>query len=125
MTEWNRKLVELTGYSLDEALGKLLVDEFITSAYHKDVHAVLARAMKGVDTDNFEFSLGTKTGKQIRLLLNAATRRDATGQVIGVVGVGQDITKLRHMMEQKSQVRGSSDEKHDLLYFCMSNMCFD
>ena len=27
-------------------------------------------------------------------MLNAATRRDANGQIVGVVGVGQDITEL-------------------------------
>ena len=29
------------------------------------------------------------------MLLNAATRRDASGKTVGVVGVGQDITELK------------------------------
>jgi len=41
---------------------------------------------------NFEFPLITKQGVRIEVLLNATTRRDEQGNVIGVVGIGQDIT---------------------------------
>jgi PAS domain-containing protein len=43
-------------------------------------------------TENFEFPLITKSGARIEVLLNATTRRDELGKVIGVVGIGQDIT---------------------------------
>ena len=43
-------------------------------------------------TANFEFPLITKAGARIEVLLNATTRRDEHGKVIGVVGIGQDIT---------------------------------
>ncbi len=41
---------------------------------------------------NFEFPLITKAGARIEVLLNATTRRNEHGKVIGVVGIGQDIT---------------------------------
>ena len=34
----------------------------------------------------------TKAGARIEILLNATTRRDEHGKIIGVVGIGQDIT---------------------------------
>ena len=34
----------------------------------------------------------TKNGVRIEVLLNATTRRDGQGNIIGVVGIGQDIT---------------------------------
>jgi len=37
-------------------------------------------------------------------LLNATTRRDADGNITGVVGVGQDITDLRHIMVESKRV---------------------
>ena len=43
-------------------------------------------------TANFEFPLITKAGVRLDVLLNATTRRDEQGNVIGVVGIGQDIT---------------------------------
>ncbi len=41
---------------------------------------------------NFEFPLITKAGARIEVLLNATARRNEHGKVIGVVGIGQDIT---------------------------------
>ena len=41
---------------------------------------------------SFEFPLMTKGGVRLDVLLNATTRRDEQGNIIGVVGIGQDIT---------------------------------
>jgi len=48
--------------------------------------------LAGDETANFEFPLMTKGGVRLEVLLNATTRRDEQGNVIGVVGIGQDIT---------------------------------
>ncbi|KAK7235657.1 histidine kinase-like ATPase [Aureococcus anophagefferens] len=54
--------------------------------------AVFDNALGGVETANFEFPLVTKAGARVEVLLNATPRRDERGAVIGVVGIGQDIT---------------------------------
>lgn len=41
---------------------------------------------------NFEFPLITTAGVRLDVLLNATTRRDEQGNIIGVVGFGQDVT---------------------------------
>jgi PAS domain S-box-containing protein len=46
----------------------------------------------GNETANFEFPLYTKKRDRRDVLLNATTRRDVQGNIIGVIGVGQDIT---------------------------------
>jgi hypothetical protein len=56
------------------------------------VSSVLDKALRGKETANFEFPLITKNGVRIEVLLNATTRKDEQGNVIGVVGIGQDIT---------------------------------
>ena len=38
------------------------------------------------------------------MLLNATQRVDAEGAIVGVVGVGQDITKLSHAQAKTAQV---------------------
>ena len=73
-------------------MGHSLVQEFITKDYQASVQSVLDRALGGLETANFEFPLITKAGARIEVLLNASTRRDEQGNVIGVVGIGQDIT---------------------------------
>jgi PAS domain-containing protein len=73
-------------------MGHSLVEEFITEDYQASVQAVLDKALDGIETANFEFPLITKAGARIEVLLNATTRRNEHGKVIGVVGIGQDIT---------------------------------
>jgi len=89
---WNQCARKLVGYNTDEVMGKNLVEEFITEDYQASVQAVLDRALHGEETANFEFPLITKAGARIEILLNATTRRDEHGNIIGVVGIGQDIT---------------------------------
>jgi len=64
-------------------LGHSLVQEFITKDYQASVQAVLDRALDGVETANFEFPLITKAGARIEVLLNATTRRNEHGKIIG------------------------------------------
>ena len=73
-------------------MGHSLVKEFINEDYQASAQTVLDKALDGVETANFEFPLITKAGARIEVLLNATTRRNEHGKVIGVVGIGQDIT---------------------------------
>jgi PAS domain S-box-containing protein len=88
----NQCAIRLVGYSTEKVMGHSLVKEFITQDYQASVQAVLDRALDGVETANFEFHLITKAGAQIEVLLNATAWRNEHGKVIGVVGIGQDIT---------------------------------
>lgn len=56
---------------------------------------VINDALRGKETSNYEFPLFSKSGGRIEVLLNATTRRDVDGNIVGVVGVGQDITLAR------------------------------
>ena len=94
VNEWNQKSAEITGFNSEEAMGKNLVEDFIRENYRKSVNGVLQKALRGHNTSNFEFPLYTKNNKLVWVLLNATTRRNADGGIVGVVGVGQDITEI-------------------------------
>ena len=54
----------------------------------------------------------------MEVLLNATTRRDVTGTIVGVIGVGQDITEMRRLMEQETllfQAQAANDAKSQFL----------
>ena len=80
------------GYTTEEVMGHSLVQKFITDDFKTAVQSVLDKALHGEETANFEFPVITKIGAPIEVLLNATTRHDEHGHVIGVVGIGQDIT---------------------------------
>jgi len=104
VTEWNRKAADILGYTREETIGKHLVGNFIQPENRESVKGVLERALTGEETANYELPLLSKTQKRLTVLLNATTRRDARGQITGVVGVGQDITALNKLMEDAQRV---------------------
>ena len=65
---------------------------------------VLDNALKGRETANFEFPLYTKDRQRVEVLLNATTRRDVSGAVVGMIGVGQDITERKQVEVEKTRV---------------------
>ena len=70
----------------------------------------MGKALEGFATANFEFSFCSKTKQPIDMLLNATPRKDKDGVVIGVIGVGQDITG-------RKQVNMESRMTHQLQVF--------
>ena len=93
VNEWNDKTAEITGFSKEEAFNQPLVSTFIVPKLRESVQDVLDKALKGVETSNYELEFRTKSNEIRYLLVNATTRRDANNNVVGVVGVAQDVTE--------------------------------
>jgi PAS domain S-box-containing protein len=108
VNEWNQTSEKITGFKKEEVFGKNLVQTYITEDFRKSVKKVLDDALLGKETANFEFPLFTRNGHRVMVLLNSSTRRNTNGKIIGVIGVGQDITELvgyRNELEQKVNER--------------------
>jgi PAS domain S-box-containing protein len=108
VNEWNQTSESITGFTKSEVLSKDLVNTYITEDYRESVKKVLDDALLGQETANYEFPLFTKDGQRVMVLLNSSTRRDINGEIIGVLGVGQDITELagyRNALELKVNER--------------------
>jgi len=111
INEWNQMVARITGYGKDEVEGKNLVETYITDEYKVSVKKVIDNALEGTETDNYEVPLYTKDGQRIMVLLNATTRRDVEGNIVGVVGVGQDITELsQHRENLEGLIASRTDE---------------
>ena len=114
--EWNQTSEKITGFNKEEVLGKGLVQTYITKGYQKQVKRVLDNALKGQEIANYEFPLFTKDGQRVMVLLNASTRRNANGKIVGVLGVGQDITILNEYKENlESKVESRTQELQESL----------
>jgi PAS domain S-box-containing protein len=105
INEWNQKAVEITGYQKNEAMHCNFVNELVADENKTAVKRVLDNALKGDEAANYEFALTTRSGGKISVLLNSTTRRDASGKIIGVVGVGQDITELNKLRVEQERER--------------------
>jgi PAS domain S-box-containing protein len=109
INEWNLQSEKIIGFSKKEVMGLDLVSEFIADDHKVAVGNILAKALNGEETVNFEFSLFSKSGSRVDIVTNSATRRDAAGQIVGVVGVGQDITELNQVrVEQESERKAAA-----------------
>jgi PAS domain S-box-containing protein len=108
VNEWNQTSEKITGFKKEDVFGKDLIQTYITEDYRESVKKVLDDALIGKETANFEFPLFTRNGHRVMVLLNSSTRRNTNGKIIGVIGVGQDITELagyRNELEQKVNER--------------------
>ena len=104
VNEWNQKSAEITGFKKEEVLGKDLVETYITEDYRDAVKLVLDNALKGKETANYEFPLFTKDDKRVMVLLNSSTRRNVEGEIVGVLGVGQDISEIDKLRTESESV---------------------
>ncbi|CAE7195169.1 PHYB [Symbiodinium natans] len=99
LQEWNRGTELLMGFTKEEAVGKKLVQNFIADEFSDSVQTMLSQGMNGQELGseitNYEFSLWTKSGQRKDILWSATARRDRHGNIVGVIGIGHDITELR------------------------------
>jgi PAS domain S-box-containing protein len=114
VNEWNQTSEEITGFKKEEVLGKDLVQGYITEEYQGAVKEVLDDALKGQERSNYEFPLFTKNGRRVMVLLNSSTRRNSAGEIIGVLGVGQDITEIDTLRTALNEYKEDLESKVEI-----------
>ncbi len=107
------KTVEITGFSKEEAMNKPFVSTFVVSSLRTSVQDILDNALQGQETSNYQLEFRTKSNEIRYLLVNATTRRDAENNIVGVVGVAQDVT------EAAQQEKAVSAMANELVSICI------
>lgn len=107
---WNAKAVELTGLSVDEAMGKSLIQELVFDESKDVADKLLFRALRGEEDKNVEIKLKTfgseESNSAVYVIVNACSSKDFTGNIIGVCFVGQDITEQKMVMHKFVNIQG-------------------
>ncbi len=101
VNEWNNKSAEITSFTREEMIGKDLATLCIGADFRRAFRDVLDSALLGQGTANFELPLFTKDQRRVEMLLNVTPRTDISGGVIGMLGVGQDITERKKVEVEK------------------------
>ncbi|KAH9683836.1 Phytochrome B [Citrus sinensis] len=107
---WNAKVAELTGLSVEEAMGKSLVHDLVYKEYEEIVDNLLHHALKGEEDKNVEIKLRTfgaeNRKKAVFVVVNACSSKDYTNNIVGVCFVGQDVTDQKLVMDKFIHIQG-------------------
>ena len=98
---WNDVMQVITGASRKEAIGQLAVD-YMTADSTLIAQSHLQSVLSDIPCGDLYLKFSGPAGDSSELLINCTIRRDATGEISGVLGVGLDITeRLRAEQEIK------------------------
>nr|CAJ21317.1 phytochrome B2 [Populus tremula] len=107
---WNAKVAELTGLSVEEAMGKSLVHDLVYKEYEEIVDKLIHRAVKGEEDKNVEIKLRTFCSehqkKAVFVVVNACSSKDYMDNIVGVCFVGQDVTGQKVVMDKYVLIQG-------------------
>jgi PAS domain S-box-containing protein len=97
----NRKGIEILGYQTGELIGKNWFDTCLPQRFREDVKAVFARLMAGEvePVEEFENLVLAKSGEERMIAWHNTVLRDESGQVVGTLSSGKDITERKHTEE--------------------------
>ncbi|CAN8259049.1 unnamed protein product [Cochlearia groenlandica] len=107
---WNAKIAELTGLSVEEAMGKSLISDLIYKENEETVDKLISSALKGDEDKNVEVKLKTFSpelqGKAVFVVVNACSSKNYLNNIVGVCFVGQDVTGQKIVMDKFINIQG-------------------
>jgi len=103
ITEWNSESERVTQFHKNIVLAQK-IESFVEDPGKDAFKVFLDEILKGNPAGNFELYFKTKDGPPVIILVNATPKINNTGEVVGVLFVGHDITEL-------SEYRKSLEEK--------------
>ncbi|MFH1740673.1 MAG: PAS domain S-box protein, partial [bacterium] len=110
----NKKGYEVLGYSEEEILGKNWFDNFLPDHGREEVKECFANLKTGTTepVEYFENVILTRIGEERTILWHNSVLTDESGNIIGTLGSGEDITERKQAEEMVRQ----SERKFRTLY---------
>jgi PAS domain S-box-containing protein len=101
LTFCNHFLLELTGWQRDEVIGERWTERFVPRDQWAGIDGIFRKlAEQGQFPPHFEGEICTRDGKRRLIAWNNSLTTDAAGRVIGLTGIGEDVTERRQAEEQ-------------------------
>ncbi|KAJ6851423.1 putative phytochrome C [Iris pallida] len=109
MNGWNTKAAELTGLSMEDAIGRPLID-LVDDDSIEVTRRVLSLALQGKEEHNVEIKLKSfghqECNGPVILMVNACSTHDMKDDVVGVCFVGQDLTRQKTILDKYIRMQG-------------------
>jgi PAS domain S-box-containing protein len=99
---FNRALARLTGRAREEVLGEEL-SALVAEGDRRKLGGLLDRAFEGAQATGVELRFALRSGGEARVVVNTSAVYGSSGEVEGVILIGQDQTLLRALQERAEQ----------------------
>lgn len=110
IVRFNPYLEEISGYNLKEVQGKDWISTLLPQRDRERVREEFPSALGGIQTRGNVNAIVTKDGRELLTEWYDKTLKDAEGNVVGLLSIGQDITQRRQVEEalraSEEQYRG-------------------
>lgn len=101
--QFNRFMQELSGYRLDDVVGRNWFDTFLPEDVADNVRRLFTRVVDGEEVRGHVNAIVTREGRERQIAWWANSLRDADGQVTEVLSIGHDVTYLQDVQEKLVQ----------------------
>jgi diguanylate cyclase (GGDEF)-like protein/PAS domain S-box-containing protein len=95
IVRFNPYMEELSGFSLAEVQGQDWFRTFLPVEDHSKISALCQKLVTDIQTSSSAYSIVTKDGRERDIEWYEKKLKDADGNVVGVLAVGQDITERK------------------------------
>ncbi len=96
VTFCNNHFLDITGWEREEVIGKNWIRQFVIDEDHKQVSRIIRRMDHPQSfPSHLELQVKTRNGEPRLITWNNTLSYDSKGEVIGVTGIGEDITDMR------------------------------
>ena len=102
LRRWNDTLLERTGYSSDE-IADMSPLEFVPEDERDRMRAIVEDVLTSGETRRTESELLTRDGERIPFEFNGSPMTDESGTVVGLAGVGRDISARKQREQELRQ----------------------
>jgi two-component system cell cycle sensor histidine kinase/response regulator CckA len=117
ITVWNEVAERIFGWSSDEVIGTVL--PIVPEDRLEEHNELVARVIKGEQISNHETERLRRDGTLFPFLISMAPHRDAEGEVVGVIGIGTDLSSSKlaeeELLRSRELYRVVVENSHDMI----------
>ncbi len=112
---------EMTGYTGDELVGKVAIDQLTVPEYESLANEQIEKRTKGA-TGVYEIQIRKKDGIKLWVIVSGAPFYNEKGEVIGSIGIHYDITERKRLQEELEQAKKVAEEAQEAEKLFLASM---